>query len=96
MSNEATQFKPGQSGNPNGRPKGSRQKLSDAFIHALANDFIKHGADTIEVVRKDKPDAYLGTIGKLMPKLMELSGPDGGDIPLSGKVTFVKSKDDEA
>jgi len=28
-------YKPGQSGNPNGRPKGSRNKLGEAFIAAL-------------------------------------------------------------
>jgi hypothetical protein len=29
--NEATRFKPGQSGNPKGRPRGSRHKISEAF-----------------------------------------------------------------
>ena len=41
--------------------------------------------------REDKPDAYLNVIGKLMPKLMELSGPDGESIPVSGTVNHVKS-----
>jgi len=29
---ELTQFKPGQSGNPKGRPQGSRNKLSENFF----------------------------------------------------------------
>ena len=29
---ELTQFKPGQSGNPKGRPQGSRNKLSEEFL----------------------------------------------------------------
>ncbi len=91
MAKEDTQFKPGQSGNPAGRPPGSRSKLSEAFLKALADDFDEHGLKTVQKVRDDKPDAYLNVIGKLMPKLMELSGPDGDAIPLSGKVTFVKS-----
>src|SRR5262245_36762420 len=40
------QFKPG---NP-GRPKGSRNKLGEAFIQALAEDFERHGAEVIERV----------------------------------------------
>ena len=78
-----TQFKPGQSGNPAGRPPGSRNKLSEAYLKALADDFAEHGVDTIERLREDRPDIYVGAIGKLMPKLLELSGPDGTDIPLS-------------
>ena len=91
MSKEDTQFKPGQSGNPAGRVKGSRNKLSEAFIKALSDDFTENGLAVIAQVRADKPDTYLNVIGRLMPKLMELSGPDGTDIPFSGTVSFVKS-----
>ena len=80
MPREDTQFKSGESGNPNGRPKGSRNKLAKNFLKTLAKDFKEHGADAVEATRKDKPEAYLGVIGRLMPKLMELSGPDGGPI----------------
>src|SRR5688572_19169397 len=34
-------FEAGQSGNLAGRPKGSRNKLSEAFLQALAPDFIE-------------------------------------------------------
>lgn len=88
MPSEETQFKPGNAG----RPKGSRNKLSEAFIRALAEDFEKHGEDAIKAVRDDKPESYLGVIGRLMPKLLELSGPDGGNIPLAGKLKLVKSR----
>ena len=94
MSNEATQFKKGHPGGP-GRPKGSRSKLSEAFLKALSDDFEKNGLETVEKVRADKPDAYLNVIGKLMPKLMELSGPDGESIPVSGTVNLVKSGDND-
>jgi len=91
MPKEDTQFKPGQSGNPAGRPKGSRSKLSEAFLLALSNDFEVNGLDAVQKVRDEKPEAYLNVIGRLMPKLMELSGPDGESIPISGAVRFVKS-----
>ena len=91
MGNEATQFKPGNPGGP-GRPKGSRSKLSEAFLKALADDFETNRLITVEKVREDKPDAYLNIIGKLMPKLMELSGPDGDAIPTKMIVEYVSTK----
>lgn len=87
-----TSFKPGNPGGP-GRPKGMRNKLSEAFIKALADDFEDNGKEVIEVVRESKPDAYLNVIGKLMPKLMELSGPDGNEIPLRGTLKVVSTTD---
>jgi hypothetical protein len=63
------QFKPG---NP-GRPRGSRNKLGEEFIAALAADFAKHGQAVIEKVRRDKPDAYLKIVASLMPKDLNLN-----------------------
>ena len=94
MPSSDTQFKPGQSGNPAGRPPGSRNKLSEAYLKALADDFEEHGVKTIQELREDRPDIYVGAIGKLMPKLMELSGPDGDAIPVSGTVNFVRTRDE--
>lgn len=35
-------FKPGQSGNPKGREKGSRNKLGEAFLEAMHDDSGSH------------------------------------------------------
>lgn len=61
-------FEKGQSGNPNGRPKGSRNKLTDMFLAAVADDFAEHGAEAIEHVRKADPAAYLKLVGTLVPR----------------------------
>ena len=61
-------WKPGQSGNPAGRPKGSRHKLSEEFIRALAEDFENHGAAAIVKMREDRPGDYIRVIASLMPK----------------------------
>ena len=43
---KATQFKPGQSGNPKGRPKGARNRLGTRFLEALEADFNKFGTQS--------------------------------------------------
>ncbi len=64
----APAWKPGQSGNPKGRPPGSKNKLSEAFISALCEDFETHGVDVIRHVRADSPADYLKLVARLVPK----------------------------
>ncbi len=68
----ATRFKPGQSGNPAGRTKGSRNKLTQAFINAMCEDFEEHGLSVIEETRKSKPEAYLAIIARIIPQQLEV------------------------
>ncbi|MGZ2438197.1 DUF5681 domain-containing protein [Sinorhizobium medicae] len=65
---EDLKFKPGQSGNPAGRPKGARSKLGEAFLEALHNDFEKHGVAVITAVRRKKPEQYLRVVASILPK----------------------------
>lgn len=76
-----TRFKPGQSGNPAGRPKGARSKLTEDFLKALADDFSEHGLIAIKTVREEKPDQYLRVISSVIPK--EVTGEDGEPIPVA-------------
>lgn len=73
-------FKPGQSGNPLGRPKGSRNKLSEDFIAALSADFDEHGADVIAKVRADSPVDYVKAIVALVPKQVTVADPSLDDM----------------
>jgi hypothetical protein len=66
-------FEKGQSGNPNGRTKGNRNKLGEEFIQKLYADFQEHGETVIEAVRTEKPDAYLKVIAGILPKELKIT-----------------------
>ena len=46
-------------GNPSGRTRGSRNKLSEAVICGLLRDFSRHGEKAIVKVRREQPAVYL-------------------------------------
>lgn len=61
-------FKPGQSGNPNGRPKGARSRLSEAFLTALEEHWKDNGKDALVEALKKDPAGYVRVVASLLPK----------------------------
>ena len=80
MAKNATSFRPGQSGNPGGKPIHARAALSDAFIKAVAKDFRENGAKVLEALRTDKPDKYCELIASIIPKETNVSVEQSGTV----------------
>lgn len=67
-----TRWSVGVSGNPAGRPKGSRNKLTEIFLNTVVDDFAEHGAETLARLRKCDPAMYIKFIAVLLPKALVL------------------------
>ena len=68
MSKRDSQFKPGQSGNPKGRPVGSRNKLSEHFVTDLQELWDEQGPEILRRVAEESPDKLLAAMVQVLPK----------------------------
>ncbi len=66
-----TPFKKGQSGNPAGRPRGSRNKVVEASIAALSEDFEQDPAGYWREFRQKDLSGYMKLVASLWPKKIE-------------------------
>ncbi len=66
-------FKPGQSGNPKGRPKGSRNKLGEDFLTDLLEVWGEKGKACIEATAKDHPEKLVSIVAGILPKELNVN-----------------------
>ncbi len=68
MPKTSTSWKPGQTGNPAGRPKGTKDAINKAFVDDVTKDWRECGKEALERARKERPAEYVRMVASLLPK----------------------------
>lgn len=69
---ETGRFVAGNCGN-GGRPKGSRNKLGEAFVEDLYAEWQRSGANALARVAKDDPTAFVRVVAQILPREIDAS-----------------------
>jgi predicted nuclease of restriction endonuclease-like RecB superfamily len=64
-----------------GRRAGSRNRLSNDFIDALAKEFAEHGNEAMRLCRVERPIEFLKLVASIIPKEFEITDSRLKDIP---------------
>src|SRR5262245_2556523 len=83
-------------GNPAGRLRGSRNRLSEEVVCALLRDFRKHGEKAIARVREENPGMYLKVIAMVIPRQHKVEHRNPlsslGDEELAAMVAYLEER----
>ena len=61
-------WKPGESGNPNGRPKSVKNLINENFLRDLLNSWEKSGVKALEKLADKDVSSYVRIVAALVPK----------------------------
>lgn len=73
-------FQPGQSGNPAGRPKGSRNKLTEDFLRDVLAAWTASGKQAMNDMIAEKPSEFVKMVAGLIPKEATLTINDHSEM----------------
>jgi len=85
----AHKFKPGQSGNPAGRPKGSRNKLTESFLEDAVAAWQEDGKKALKLMATEKPGDFAKMVAGLVPK--QYADEDGEPTSPPSVISLVAS-----
>ena len=72
VGNLVAPWKPGQTGNPNSRPVGSRSAFSQAYVRDFQTVWDESGIDAIREMAKKNPSGFVAVASKLIPRASQL------------------------
>src|ERR1700723_2455362 len=68
-----TRWPPGQSGNPAGKPPGTRTAFSQGFIRDFALVWAEEGLEAVRKVAKKSPEAFVAIAARICPNDVRLT-----------------------
>ena len=78
-----------------GRIKGSRNKISEAFLKDLAAEWEVSGPDALKVMAKEEPGNFVKVVAALLPKEFEINDnrlADLNDDELDNLINELRTK----
>jgi hypothetical protein len=87
-------FEPGRA-KTGGRLKGSRNKISEAFLKDLAAEWETSGPDALKVMAREEPGNFVRVVAALLPKEFTIEDnrlADLNDIELDNLINELRAK----
>ena len=72
MGSKDTRFKNGNKAGK-GRPKGSKNKITKAWLNALSKDFVENQVEVLDKLRKDELPVYARLVAQLVPRDLDVN-----------------------